>query len=62
MTAAAHSISQLLNFFSTLSMNFPNDGLIPIEVSARHVHLSQADQDVLFGPGYQMKIKKNLQN
>ncbi len=33
---------------------------IPIEVSARHVHLSQADQDVLFGPGYQMKIKKNL--
>jgi len=33
---------------------------LPIEVSARHVHLAQADQDVLFGPGYQMKIKKNL--
>ena len=33
---------------------------LPIEVSARHVHLSQADQDILFGPGYQMKIKKNL--
>ena len=41
-------------------MQFPNDGILPIEVSARHVHLSQADQDVLFGPGYQMNIKKNL--
>jgi putative phosphotransacetylase len=41
-------------------MQFPNDGLLPIEVSARHVHLSQADQDALFGPGYQMKIKKEL--
>lgn len=41
-------------------MHFPNDGLIPIEVSARHVHLSQADQDALFGPGYQMTVKKEL--
>ncbi len=41
-------------------MQFPNDGILPIEVSARHVHLSQADQDVLFGVGYQMTIKKNL--
>ncbi len=30
------------------------------EVSARHVHLSQADQDKLFGPGHQMKIIKDL--
>lgn len=30
------------------------------EVSARHVHLSQADQDKLFGPGYQMKVIKEL--
>ncbi len=41
-------------------MPLQNDIELPIEVSARHVHLSQADQDVLFGPGYQMKIKKNL--
>ncbi|MBI4457524.1 phosphate propanoyltransferase [Candidatus Uhrbacteria bacterium] len=34
--------------------------IIPIEVSARHVHLSQRDQDVLFGPGYAMKILKPL--
>ncbi len=30
------------------------------EVSAHHVHLSQADQDKLFGPGYQPKILKDL--
>ncbi|MEK9152227.1 MAG: phosphate propanoyltransferase, partial [Patescibacteria group bacterium] len=33
---------------------------LPIEVSARHVHLSQADQDAVFGPGYEMKILKPL--
>lgn len=31
-----------------------------IEYSARHVHLSQADQDVLFGAGYRMTILKQL--
>lgn len=41
-------------------MRFPDEGMLPIEVSARHVHLSQADQDALFGPGYEMRIKKNL--
>ncbi|MFA6603431.1 MAG: phosphate propanoyltransferase [Patescibacteria group bacterium] len=30
------------------------------EVSARHLHLSQADQDKLFGSGHQMKIIKDL--
>lgn len=33
---------------------------VRLEVSARHVHLSQADQDKLFGPGYQMKVLKDL--
>ena len=33
---------------------------IPVEVSARHVHLSQEHQDILFGEGYEMKIKKEL--
>jgi putative phosphotransacetylase len=31
-----------------------------IEFSARHVHLSQPDQDKLFGAGYQMQIVKEL--
>jgi putative phosphotransacetylase len=33
---------------------------VRVEVSARHVHLSQADQDKLFGPDYQMKVIKDL--
>jgi len=33
---------------------------IPIEISARHIHLCQEDLDKLFGAGYELKIKKDL--
>jgi len=33
---------------------------VRVEYSARHVHLSQEHQDLLFGDGYQMKILKEL--
>lgn len=33
---------------------------VPVEVSARHIHISQETQDVLFGSGYEMKIAKEL--
>ena len=33
---------------------------IPVGVSNRHLHLSQADQDTLFGTGYQMTPIKDL--
>ena len=33
---------------------------VPVVVSARHVHLSQADLEVLFGEGYQLTKKKEL--
>lgn len=33
---------------------------IPIEVSARHVHLCQKDLEMLFGRGYQLKKLRNL--
>ena len=34
--------------------------LVPVGVSARHVHLTQADVETLFGPGYQLTKKKDL--
>lgn len=33
---------------------------IPVEVSARHIHISQQDLDILFGPEYELKILKQL--
>ena len=33
---------------------------VPVGVSVRHVHLSQADLEVLFGEGYQLTKKKEL--
>lgn len=33
---------------------------VSIEVSARHVHLSQADIEKLFGEGYELKKKKDI--
>lgn len=33
---------------------------IPIETSAKHIHLSQKDLEALFGKGYKLKKLKNL--
>ena len=33
---------------------------IPVEISARHVHLSKADKDILFGTGYTLTRKRDL--
>lgn len=33
---------------------------IPIGISARHVHVSRVDLDVLFGKDYQLTVKKDL--
>ena len=34
--------------------------LVPIGVSARHIHLTQADVETLFGKGYKLTKKKDL--
>ncbi|HBT46840.1 MAG TPA: phosphate propanoyltransferase [Peptococcaceae bacterium] len=33
---------------------------VPVAVSARHVHLSQKEIDILFGPGYQLTKRNDL--
>ncbi len=45
------------------SINKENNGtgfMVPIGVSARHIHLTQADVETLFGKGYQLTKKKEL--
>lgn len=37
-----------------------NEFLIPVGVSAHHVHLTKEDVETLFGPGYQLTNKKEL--
>lgn len=34
--------------------------MVPVGVSARHIHLTQEDVEKLFGPGYQLTKKKDL--
>ncbi len=33
---------------------------IPIEISARHLHLAQQDLDILFGPNYELSVYKEI--
>ncbi len=33
---------------------------VTVEISARHIHLSQADLETLFGEGYELTVKKML--
>ena len=37
-----------------------NGYVVPIGVSARHIHLTQEHVEALFGPGYQLTKKKDL--
>jgi len=37
-----------------------NSDMVPVGVSARHVHLSQEQVEILFGTGYQLTKKKEL--
>jgi len=40
--------------------SIPKAGLVVAEVSARHVHLTQADVEALFGPGATLTPKRRL--
>lgn len=43
-----------------LNNNDTKEFIVPVGVSARHVHLTQADVETLFGAGYQLTKKKEL--
>ncbi len=46
---------------AVLSGDSKKDGfMVPVGVSARHVHLTQTDVETLFGSGYQLTKKKEL--
>ena len=37
-----------------------SENKVLVEISARHVHVTQADLETLFGPGYLLHPKKDL--
>lgn len=54
-------LKALLEAVQTVNNNTVKDtDGIPVGVSNRHIHLSQADLDALFGPGYQLTPIKDL--
>ena len=51
MNISEQQIQQVIN---KVMAEMAGTHLVPLEASARHVHLSQADVDLLFGEGYQL--------
>ena len=54
-------IRQLVsNVVAQLLLNEEQADTVPVEVSARHVHLTQEDVETLFGPGHTLTHKRDL--
>ena len=50
----------LLEALQSTAETTQNSNEIPVGVSNRHIHLSQADLNALFGEGYQLTKMKDL--
>lgn len=54
--AITRAVIEAINQKKTSSNGF----MVPVGVSARHIHLTQEHVEILFGPGYQLTKKKEL--
>ena len=48
------------NFCADRKAERNSSGSVPVEISARHVHLSKTDLEILFGKGYELGVRKEL--
>lgn len=53
-------ITTIISKLTGYGYNVVNEAPIPVGVSNRHLHLSQADLEALYGAGYQLNILKDL--
>lgn len=54
----AKTIKNILEPGNTLMKDVNLD--VPVGISARHIHISRKDLDILYGKGYELKVKKTL--
>lgn len=60
MTETVSLVTRIVQEVLTQSVSEKTGYLIPIGVSARHIHLTQEHVEALFGKGYQLTKKKDL--
>ena len=60
VTETVSLVTRIVQEVLTQSTSEKTGYLVPIGVSARHIHLTQEHVEALFGKGYQLTKKKDL--